>query len=296
MILPLSVSDFAARVYLPHHPSISPTWRAEILRTARLIEEWSGEPLSIGELTDDLIADWLLMSSGRWSAKTLNNRRMTILTLWRFAHRKDHHAGLPRDVPRWPEIQRVPEAWTLEEIERLLVTCSRLVGRVGQVPASCWWPALLLTLYWSGARISTVLAIEPADFNPAEGYVVARHTKNRREKLYPLHAQVVEAIARIFDPAAPRLFVWPYCRRQLWAQFRKLVVKAGLSIGKGGMQLFHRLRRSNLSYCAVADVRIAQRQADHSSEALTRARYIDPRIAPERSAVDVLPVPRFHAA
>ncbi len=109
------------------------------------------------------------------------------------------------------------------------------------------------------------------------------------DRYYPLGDQATAAIAGHFCPHRDQVFPWPYTRRQLYYKFRRIVTSAGLKSRKS-MGLFHQLRRSNLSYTAACGgIELAQQQAGHASPATTRASYIDPRIAKQRSAVDVLP-------
>ena len=56
------------------------------------------------------------------------------------------------------------------------------------------------------------------------------------------------------------------------------------------MQLSHKLRRSALTQVAMSSgLDRAREQAGHSSAAMTRRHYIDPRLLRDRSAVDALP-------
>jgi len=198
----------------------------------------------------------------------------------------------PIRLPRIKVPQPTPEAWTIEQVNRILQTASRWPGRVGQWPARDWWPALILTVYWTGARISSILAAKPSDWDGQ--YLILRHTKTGKQAVYRLHEQAAEAIRRIYDPQAERLFVWPYHRRRLFAVMRQIIEAAGVPSPKYRRGLFHRLRRTCLSYCWAADPAIAQRQADHASAEITRRHYVDPRIVQAaKTAADVLPVPEY---
>jgi len=199
----------------------------------------------------------------------------------------------PIDLPKLTSSPRVPEAWTVEEFSRLLQAAARTPGRIGQWPAKDWWPALLLTLYWTGARLSAVLSAQPSDLDWQSKVLWLRHTKNGRPKPYLLPQQAIEAIRRVFDPDAPRLLLWPRHHSKFWAAYRAIVEAAGLPYVpyRSGT---HKIRRTCLTYCWIVDPAIAQRQADHANAEVTKRHYIDPRIALEaKTAAHVLPVPDY---
>lgn len=64
-----------------------------------------------------------------------------------------------------------------------------------------------------------------------------------------------------------------------------------LAGSKTGKQLFHRLRRTTITFCAIVDQSVAQRTAGHRDFATTQKYYIDPRIYRSLSAADILPDP-----
>jgi len=93
------------------------------------------------------------------------------------------------------------------------------------------------------------------------------------------------------EQPAERLFVWPCCRRHLFAIFRRIIEAAGVRYSpRHSLGLFHRLRRTALTYCWAVDPAVAQRQGGHSSAEITRKHYVDPRIAADGiCAADILP-------
>jgi len=267
--------------YLRRHVAASPSWSAQLTATVGQFEAFAGD-LAPDDVTADVVADWLrsLVEAGR-SPATVNTRRKCLLLL----------IG-DRDVPKLPEPERLPEAWTVDQVERLVAECRAVEGffQANGLKRSIWWSALAITAYWTGARIGALLAVETADVDLAARSMVARRRKTRKEKLYWLPDQAVAAVAPLYDPARERLFPWPHCRRHLWTVFRGIVERAGLPSSTRGMDLFHRLRRTNVSYTAAnGGDDMARRQAGHDSARLTRRHYIDPRIARQESAADVLP-------
>lgn len=265
--------------------------------TVRLMERYAGRPLTVSDLSPELAAGFLAagIKHGR-SPSTVNSKRRALLTLWRFAHRSGLAPQRPPDaeaVPRLREPKRVPVAWSVAEIERLITTARFLPGRVGTVPRRYWWPALFLTLYDTASRVGAMLCALTADCDLRERRLLVRAelTKTWADSLYSIHDQTVAAIAAIYDPSRELLFLWPYCRHHLFSTCRRIVQVAGLNADTRGHDLFHKIRRTNLSYCAASSMGLAQQQAGHADPRTTVRHYIDPRISRGQSAVDVLPRP-----
>lgn len=282
------LSDFVRNTYAPHRLALSAGYVEQLTVTVRLLEAWHRAPLQIADLTADLIRRFLCSYAQHHAAATVNSKRRCLLTLCRFA------GNVIDGIPSIPEPRRLPEAWTVTEVERLLVAARLLTGIVGDVPRRYWWPALILTCYDSAARISALLSTGVGDYHPGERCLVIRgeSQKNGCDQLFWLSDQTVAALSPLYDRNRERLFDWPYGRRYLWQFFRRrLVEPTGLPSSRRGMDLFHRLRRTNLSYCAADSLELARQQAGHASARTTARHYIDPRIAHTRSAIDVLPRP-----
>ncbi len=283
-----------ARLYLSQRIGLSAAYRADVLSTAARCQRECG---ANGDLpTRRQVCEWLQAGlDAGLSPATVRHRRGLLATLLRFASAHALVENLKLPAMRRPAA--VPEAWTIAEVERIMGAASMWPGRVGPCDARQWWRALLLTVYWTGARIGSVMAAKPSDWQPAAGLLVLRSTKNGHTATYRLHAQAGEAIAHIYDPQAERLFVWPHHRRHLWTVMRRIVRSAGVPAGRRGFGLFHQLRRTTLTYCWAADPAVAQRQADHANPETTRRHYVDPRLLAAQApcAADVLPVLKLPA-
>lgn len=282
---------FCTDVYLPTRIGMAKTSAEQLVIAARLFDRWS-RSVPLDHLDEPLVVRWLAEYSRVTSARTVNSKRTSLLTLWSAAA----EAGLCRPpnrkrIPRAKEHRRIPWAWTTSEIERLVSACRSLQGSIDGIPSRAWWPSIVLTIWDTGMRIGALLSIVTEDLNLAERYAIVRaeNDKSGTDRYYPLGDQATAAIAGHLCPHRNRVFPWPNCRRQLFYNFRKIVTAAGLKSGKS-MGLFHQLRRSNLSYTAAhGGIELAQQQAGHASPATTVRHYIDPRIAHQKSAVDVLP-------
>ncbi|KKN11616.1 hypothetical protein LCGC14_1024770 [marine sediment metagenome] len=294
MIRASTLAEYIETIYVPAKIDLSARTVEQLVVAVRLFDRWRGAPVHLHDLSDELLCRFLraYLATGK-TASTVNGKRRAILCLWRHAFEEGIVELLPRKVPILREPRRMPEAWTLSEVEQLLAAARRLSGKVGEVERRDWWTALILSVYDTSGRIGAIQSTRTLDCNLAERYLIVRadHQKTNEDRLYWLSDQTTTIIAVIYEPRRERLFTWPYGRRHLFYQFRRLVERAGLHADKRGMNLFHKLRRTSLSYCAAYDLELARRQAGHSTARLTQRHYIDPRIARQQSAVDVLPRP-----
>jgi integrase/recombinase XerD len=96
-----------------------------------------------------------------------------------------------------------------------------------------------LTLTWSGARISEVLALAPAAID-VEGGVVAIETLKRRRRGFfrqvPLPSDLVDELDREFglraaqlDPALASRPLWRFSRTTAWRYVKAMMAAAGIA-------------------------------------------------------------------
>jgi integrase len=95
----------------------------------------------------------------------------------------------------------------------------------------------VLTLIWSGARISEVLALTPASFQLDEGLAALRTLKRRRHHIreVPMPPAHIAALDRAFaltsmrfDPLSKNRRLWPFHRTTAWRLVKRVMRAAGL--------------------------------------------------------------------
>lgn len=298
------------------------TWRT-YRRTLRVVEAMCGEDPSLGMLTDDFVAGvQAFVIRGGYAPETANLHRRNLLAIWRYAWKRRLLAELPRDVPALPEPKHLRECWSAAEVGQLLDACRSVEGSVAGVPASVWWPALIMLVYDTGLRIGAVLSLKVRDFDEREGWVRATHRtqKHRADQVLKLHSDTVDALRAMLstEERTPRrkrvrgtyatrapggvcvkrrplemldttLFAWPYTGDHLRREFKLILAAAGLSYRRE--DLFHKLRRTTATLlAAAAGEAAAQHQLGHSHISVTR-RYFDERRLNRVHAADVLPRP-----
>lgn len=242
----------------------------------------------LSDLTDDNIA--AMMTSLRdkgLSPRTINDRRSRLRAFWEWAARR----GMVKD---WPTVQkmreprRVPIAFTLDEMHRILDACLREKGTVGGIPASLWFSALVLLAWNTGARVTELLLVEFAHIDQ-ERRLLFCPAENRKgqsaDKMYRLTDDTLAAINMIAFPERRRVFVWGQNYFYLWTRFGGIVKRAGLP--NDNRHKFHAIRKSVASHVRLlgGDASLAMGHADPS---VTR-HYYDPRVIGEQYPADILP-------
>jgi integrase len=278
-------------LYARHRIGLSAAWVGQLQTSTRLLARWLGRPATTQDLTADTLLGFLGDLFKVRAAATTNAKRQHLLTLWAFAHAQGL-ASEPALIHKVKEPRRLPDAWTVAEIERLISVCRSLRGKVGEISRSTWWPGVVLTCYDTGQRISTVLQAQSADCNCAERFIVFRAASQKQlsDTYHSLSDQTIAAISPLRNGRA-LLFPWPYNRRYLWFFFRHRIVEAaGLHASKRGMGLFHKLRRTSGSLVEAAGGDGSRHLGN--SRAVFERSYRDPRIC-GGSQLDKLPRPRL---
>jgi len=214
------------------------------------------------DLTDQAVSQFVLWLEPLYARWTVAGHRVRILGLWRFAARRYGIAG-PGEVRRAPVPEPMPQAWTLEEVRRLLASAAEM-GEGGG-----WFRAAVLTAYESGLRKGDLAKLDREEI--ASGCIQIRQHKTAQPHVIRLSEATVAAILALpgrFPLAVP----WG-CRKytRLWQQLR-----AAAGVGEGA---FQRLRRTGASYVAREHGLDAAREwLGHRSPDMVK-HYVDRRIA-----------------
>ena len=279
-------------VYARHRLGVSAGWVEQVRIAVRLFGAWVGRVVRTDDLTTDNLLGFLADLNGKRAASTVNGKRGALLTLWIFGHENGHVTEPPPKIPKIKQPHRLPDAWTVAEIERLLAVCRSLDGYVAEIPRRHYWPALVLLCYDTGQRIGTIFQVWQHDCHLAERFVIFRGETQKQgdDTFHSLSDQTVAALVPMCCQTTAELFPWPYRKRHLWTVFRRDIVEpAGLRASKS-MGLFHKLRRTSGSL-VEANGGDGSRHLGNSRAVFERS-YRDPRIC-GGSQLDKLPRPKL---
>lgn len=90
----------------------------------------------------------------------------------------------------------------------------------------------LLTLAFTGARISEVLALTPAHIDRADGVVIIESLKKRRHGVFravPVPRTLLDELSRTASACDAECRLWSWCRTTAWQQVKFCMLVAGVS-------------------------------------------------------------------
>jgi integrase len=279
---PSTLGDYARTGYSLTR-DIKPGTLRQYVIVADLVERWAGRPVRLDELDERSVSEWLRDYSATVRPATVRAKKAAILALWRAASDE----GLAEDpVARRVRRVRVPErvvqAWTKEEVERLLEAAATLPRwhRCG-VRRSAWRDLAIRVAWDTGLRWGDLVALRVDALGP-DGTGVVVQSKTSRAITVRLSAGTLEAL-RASLAACPRDLVcpWPASGETFRAQVDRLVARAGI---RGGTWKW--IRRGS-----GTDVELQAEGAGHrhlgNTPAVFRVSYEDPAIVGRRT-----PTPR----
>lgn len=255
--------------------------------TIKAYGEYLGEAEGCG-YRDPTLADLDQLSVARFLSWRLRHRepataskdRAQLRAMWALAWDEGLDGvrrGPPANLRKIVVPERVPEAWLSDEMRRLVAAASLEPGKIGDVDAGGFFRALMLVIYDTAERISAVLSLRFADVHAGMVHFRAEGRKgHRRDITRSISSDTEDAISRIALPARSLVFPWDKTIGTLYHRMDGILERAGLPTDRRSK--FHRIRRTSASYYEAAGGD-AQILLDHSTPALKRKHYLDPRIA-----------------
>jgi integrase len=253
--------------------------------TIRAFGKWLKYEPTVDDLTDLTLSQYLDHRASDHSPYTAEKERSQLCSLWRFAADRGIVQTRP-EVPPAPLPDRIPRAWTLDELGAIYRAAAATRGKIGPVPAGIWYPALVSVLWETAERIGAVMECLRSDFDAPHLHVHAEYRKGgKRDRVYKLTERTCGLVLQ--SAGVVKLFEWPAARTSLWSKYADVVARAGL--GKGRHLSFHALRRSAASHYAARGGDPVQ-LLDHSSPRITHKWYLDRRMTDRGpQPCDVLP-------
>lgn len=245
---------------------------------------------------DDLEAFSAFVAQSR-SPSTVNKLKTHLCAIWRHAWKKRRVDEMPRDVEKLKVDKTLPDAWSQEEMARLLEAASQIQCQSRGMPGRLWWPALILTIYDTGLRVGAVVQLRSQDLDLGTGLlrVWAKTQKQRADQIFRLHDDTVAALRAIGPERRELIFNvpnWVAFKNTAYAQFNRILKAADLH--GDGNDKFHKIRRTSATFLADASgIEEAKKHLGHASLSTTM-RYLDfTKIRHQVYAADVMQRPEW---
>ncbi len=264
--------------------------------------KYLGRPAMLTDLTDDTVTGYMawIISHAGLSVSSANSNRAQLLCLWRYAYKRKLLPTLPTDCDKLKELRKLPTAWTMEELGKILASArQQQTPKTGMLyPPGLFFQAIILVAYDTGLRLRALLGIKRCDWKPERREITADATvmKHKVSQTFQVSEQTVQVLTLMLnnpksaDETPTLLFPWPVRGDGIHEAYRKILMRAGLYTKEHGGS-FHKLRRTSATHLTnVIGIEAACRQLGHSSVEMTK-RYVDPRLTNEHKAADHLPRP-----
>jgi integrase len=272
----MTLEQFLVDFYVPLRLRGRSRESVRLLRHAiTQFSRWLGRPAVLEDLDDLVVSRWLTTRGEKLAPNSVARERSGILSIWNFAQAR----GLVRLRPAVaPELipERVPRAFTTDELARLAAAARLAAGWIGPVPAAVWFPALIAVGLETGERINAILSTPRHCWRrPTLTVPAAVRKGGRKERVYELSPEACDLMDQVADHNGPTAFWWTASGNALRKRWKVITRRAGL--GDGRDVQFHALRRSTASHLAAAGLD-ATAFLGHSSDRITRRSYLDPRV------------------
>lgn len=262
----------------------------------RFAEYLKHEP-TLDDIDDLVVAGFL-----RWRANTPRKRgkpsaasvakdksQLTALANWAAKKRLKRSDGQDVEflsLPRTRKIRHAPQAYTADEVARLIRLAKTRIGTIDGKPAAWWWSTLLYAAWCSGERIGALLELRWCDVDLDARQMLFR-AETRKGRSADIQRAITPDLAKMLktQEGKPDALVWRWDRHyhSLWKSLQLLCRRAGVR-GTG----FHKMRKASASYVALGGGD-ATEHLGHASPDITRQHYLDPRITSPKQAIDFLP-------
>lgn len=288
--------DFFERVFLLQNVNIKTGQERNYRIAIRFFNKYLRRQAYLSDLSEANMLGfirYLQSVGGRQGARTINNKRALIKTLWKAAHKRlRDKIPAPGVIGKLTEPKRLVEAWSVGQVATIVdhaLAAPKIQHWDGR-----HWRFLVLVIYDTSHRLNALMQT-PASALRSDGHllVLAEHSKGNVDKLHKLSPDTIEAWNALPKSRSGKLIDWPLSVKEIFPRFREVLTSAGLPATR--RDLFHKLRRTSYTYVyALLGPVAASDHAAHTTD-LSRS-YLDKQLLAEiqqlPKAIDVLPRPR----
>lgn len=239
--------------------------------------ELLARPALLSDLTDDNLAALChSLIDDDLSPFTINERIGRIKSLWNWAAKRGMVATFPT-LERLPTEDKIPRAWSADELRRLFDSCAQEQGTVDGIPAASWWLALHSWLWCTSERKGATFAMRwpMIDLAGMTAALPGSIRKGRKPRCYDLWPECVSMLRAIQLPRRDLVFPWPMNDGTYYNHYSRILRRAELPVGREFKT--HCMRVSHASWREASGGNASQ-DLGHASRETTVRHYLDPRV------------------
>jgi integrase len=291
MDLATTLDDYIDYYYVPDRLDLKPDTVHQLHTSVSVWSRYLSRPATLADLTDQSLKTFLAAYLRDVASPTVNGKRRQILAIWRHAS-EFHGLPWPGKIAKAREPELEPEAWTAEQVGRILDEAKRQPGFVDNLPAGPWWYSLLIAAYYSGIRSGALLSVPTAavNWNPSGFTVPADQAKDRKSRWCAMPVDAIKAIAAIYSERRTLLWPWPLTPESFRLHLNAILDASGVPYGRGNGGSMHKFRRTSGTLVEAAGGDGARHLGN--SRKVFEKHYLCKRLVPSTSQVSLLPQPR----
>jgi integrase len=258
--------------YILRH-ELKPSSERQMRVILQVFLNWAGVPdMPVEQFTADKISEFLAQrqTAGR-SSYYRRSLRNALKALYRFSR-----GGQPSEPIRPVKLECLePEAWTPEEVGRLIAACDELPYR-----DRTYWRTLLLTAYYTGLNQCDIHRLELRHIH-ATGIIPFNRAKTGKRVFVAIPTELVGEIYAFAPQDGP---IWPLTTSQEWfrRRFARLVRLARIPAGT-----FKRLRKTSGTLVELASPGQGHRHLGNEPQIFTK-HYEDRSVTQAKPTMPVI--------
>lgn len=247
--------------------AMAPKAEYQVRHSCDLFQAWAARPLQLDELTEPLLSAFVKAMEARYSKRYAINHRANCLAVWNAAA----DAGLcehPRSrlVRKLKRPRPNPQAWTLDEMKRIIAAAERMDGKTARgIWRRVYFPCLIHVAYETGLRRGDLWRLHRDDVTDDGRLLICQH-KTSDPQVCQLTPRTLERLCGIPGPIP---LAWPSNEKTYYLIWKRLCVAAGVPHGAT-----HRVRRTGATHLWLRDPEAVQQYLGHRTPEM-RWHYID---------------------
>ena len=256
------------------HRDITPESVCQTGAAVRALEKWAGRTVYASDLADEFVNNWVIaMTSNGLAKATAKSRRGRLLALWRAGHRSGCCKMLPGEIRTVKVPFKVPVAWSVDEVRRLLSSVAASLRRRfhhSDVIRGDFFGMAIRLAWDTGLRWRDLTRLKKNDFDEHETATITQ-SKTGRWHTVRIHESTHELMMQ-FIPDDDRALPWTIEYSNFEHQFKRIVKRAGL---KGPWK---KIRKGSASNVELHHPGCGAAHLGHVAGSVAHNHYLDPRI------------------
>lgn len=250
--------------------------------TVSVFESWAGRPVDLGEIDDLMLSRWLADYEKTVKPHTAKSKRRTMISILNAAFDAGLIASKPVRVRKIKAPETEKDAWSSEEVQRLIRACDSLSGRFRNtcILKQYYFQGIFMTAWDTGLRLADLVQIETEWIVNSPTFSITTNKTGRRRIVRVNDETRRIALISLDRFAKGRKYIWePWRNGSEKNQTRGVSVVASQIVASAGLDCsdgpFKKLRRSSITEAERLSPGTGWIQGGHAGPDVTIKHYIN---------------------